>query len=236
MLKVKTARRKRSGVLSPRSTDRRCRRHRPAAGQGDAGGRGRRPDRRGRFARCPKRAKSRCGCSPQGPRGPRRHAALGGPRHGPGRDAAVRGRAAGLRPDRRQRLLLRLRTSSSRISEEDFPRIEAEMAKIVKEDEPFERVEMEPRRGDPVLRGPGAVAQGRAHRRRAGRRGDRVVLSPGRVHRPVPRPARARRRRDRGLQAALGRRGLLEGRRLPASNSSGSTAPPGSASRTWTTT
>ncbi len=29
------------------------------------------------------------------------------------------------------------------LSEEDFPRIEAEMAKIVKEDEPFERVEMD---------------------------------------------------------------------------------------------
>jgi threonyl-tRNA synthetase len=32
--------------------------------------------------------------------------------------------------------------SPQRLSEEDFPKIEAEMAKIVKEDEPFERVEM----------------------------------------------------------------------------------------------
>src|SRR5580658_9422518 len=30
-----------------------------------------------------------------------------------------------------------------RLSEEDFPQIEAEMAKIVKEDEPFERLEMD---------------------------------------------------------------------------------------------
>ena len=34
------------------------------------------------------------------------------------------------------------------LSDEDFPRIEAEMARIVKEDEPFERVEMDRGRGD----------------------------------------------------------------------------------------
>ncbi|MGA2255648.1 MAG: TGS domain-containing protein, partial [Thermoguttaceae bacterium] len=33
--------------------------------------------------------------------------------------------------------------SERRLSEEDFPSIEAEMARIVKEDEPFERVEMD---------------------------------------------------------------------------------------------
>ncbi len=37
------------------------------------------------------------------------------------------------------------------LSEADFPQIEAEMARIVKEDEPFERVEMDRQRGHPVL-------------------------------------------------------------------------------------
>ena len=100
------------------------------------------------------------------------------------------------------------------LSEADFPKIEAEMARIVKEDEPFERVEMDRARGDPVLPRSGPVAEGRAPGGRAGRRGDRLVLSAGRVHRSVPRSARAQRRRDRGVQAAVGGRGLLEGRRL----------------------
>ena len=50
-----------------------------------------------------------------------------------------------------------------------FPAIEAEMAKIVKEDEPFERLE-EPRdEAVAVLPRPGPDAQGRAHRNRSGR-------------------------------------------------------------------
>ena len=56
------------------------------------------------------------------------------------------------------------------LSEEDFPRIEAEMAQIVKEDEPFERVEMERAEAIAVLPRSGPVAQGRAHRGGPGRR------------------------------------------------------------------
>ena len=90
------------------------------------------------------------------------------------------------------------------------------MAKIIKHDEPFERLE-EPRdKAVADLPRPGPDAQGRAHRDGPGRPADAVVLSPGRVHRPVPRPAHSQRRRDRRVQAAVGRRRLLERRRLAA--------------------
>ena len=110
------------------------------------------------------------------------------------------------------------------------------MARIVKEDEPFERVEMGRDEAIQFCQRPGPDAQGRAPRDGPGRPGSGVVLPAGRVHRPVPRAARAHRRGDRGLQAPLRGRGLLEGRCQRASSCSGSTAPPGSASRTWTTT
>ena len=57
----------------------------------------------------------------QGPRGPGPHAAFRAPRDGPGGDAAVRGRAVGLRADGRQRLLLRFPAGARRSREEDFP-------------------------------------------------------------------------------------------------------------------
>ena len=88
------------------------------------------------------------------------------------------------------------------------------MPKIVKDDEPFERVEMPRERSARALPRPEASVQGRAPRNRPGRRDGPVVLPPGRVHRPLPRPARSQRRRDRRVQAALGGRRLLEGRRL----------------------
>ena len=46
------------------------------------------------------------------------------------------------------------------LSEEDFPAIEAEMAKIVKEDEPFERVEMDRGEAVAVLQRPRPDIQG----------------------------------------------------------------------------
>ena len=58
------------------------------------------------------------------------------------------------------------------ISEDDFPKIEAEMARIIKEDEPFERIEMPRDKAVDAVRGAGPDAQGRAHQRGAGRRGD----------------------------------------------------------------
>ena len=101
------------------------------------------------------------------------------------------------------------------LSEEDFPRIEAEMARIVAENEPFERVEMDAQRGPAILAGLGSGAQGRTPPRGPGRRGQRVALSPGRVRRSVPGAAPAGRRGHRGLQTPLRRRRLLE-RRRPA--------------------
>ena len=100
-----------------------------------------------------------------------------------------------------------------KLSEEDFPAIEAEMAKIVKLRRAVRADRGAARRGDRDLPRPGPDAQGRAHRDRAGRPADGVVLPSGRVHRSLPRAARAQRRRDRRVQAAVGGRGLLEGRR-----------------------
>ena len=99
------------------------------------------------------------------------------------------------------------------------------MAKIIKEDEPFERI-VEPREKAIQLCRDLEQRSRSSTSRRGWPTRDRVLLSPGRVHRPVPRAARARRQGDRGLQAALGGRGLLEGRRLADRSCSGSTAPP----------
>ena len=86
---------------------------RQAAGRG--GGRGGRPGARSSTSI----GRSRTGTTtpdraedpdPQGPRGARRPAPLDGAHHGPGDHAALPGRPARLRPDDRQRLLLRRRS------------------------------------------------------------------------------------------------------------------------------
>ena len=102
------------------------------------------------------------------------------------------------------------------LSEADFPAIEAEMAKIVKEDEPFERIEEPRQRALEVCRDLGQslkvehIEEGLADEATVSfyRQGEFLDLCRG-PHVPVG-------RRDRGLQAALGRGGLLEGRRLAA--------------------
>ena len=211
-----SARRNFQGILAPDAADRRRRRHRSPAGQGDAGRRGRRPDRRGRYVPARRGRGLAPAAHQEGPRGARRHAAFVRPRHGPGGDAAVRRRAAGLRADGRQRLLLRLRSWSSRSREDDFPKIEAEMAKIVKEDEPFERVE-EPRdKAVQLCRDLGQTLKVEHIEEGLADEADGVVLSPGRVHRSVPRARTCPARGDRRVQAPLGGRRLLEGRRLAA--------------------
>ena len=48
------------------------------------------------------------------------------------------------------------------LSEADFPKIEAEMARIVKEDEPFERVEMDRQEAIQFCRDLRPIAEGRA--------------------------------------------------------------------------
>ena len=85
------------------------------------------------------------------------------------------------------------------IGEEDFPAIEAEMARIIKLDEPFERIEEPRETRDRDLPRPESDPQGRAHPRRPRRAPDLVVLSAGRVFGSLPRPTHSERRRDRRL-------------------------------------
>ncbi len=122
------------------------------------------------------------------------------------------------------------------IAEEDFATIEAEMAKIIADDEPFERIEEPREQALAICSDLAPDTEGRAHQHGPGRPHDPVVLSAGRVHRPVPRAARAQRRPHRRLQAALGRRRLLEGRRSRSSSFSGCMPPRSSPRRISTST
>ena len=88
------------------------------------------------------------------------------------------------------------------------------MAKIIKEDEPFERVEMPRDKAIQLCEDLGQTLKVEHIDEGLADRGHGLVLSAGRVPRSVPRAACAQRRRDRGVQAALGGRRLLEGRRL----------------------
>ncbi len=74
-----------------------------------------------------------------------------------------------------------------KISEDDFPAIEAEMKKIVKENLKFSRVRAAPRGGHRSYGGARREVQGRAHRR-PGRRRPHHLLPAGRLHRHVRRP------------------------------------------------
>ena len=87
------------------------------------------------------------------------------------------------------------------------------MARIVKEAEPFERFTLGPRPGDRPVQRPETAAESRAHADRAGRARAGELLPPGRVPGPVPRPAHPARRQDQSVQAAVGGRHVLEGRR-----------------------
>ena len=112
------------------------------------------------------------------------------------------------------------------LSEEDFPRIEAEMQKIVKADERFERLDMPRDEAIALCRELEPGIQSRAHRNRPRRREVAVVLSPGRVHRSVPRQAHPQHRpHRRRVQAALRGRRVLERRRRSRSSCSASTPP-----------
>ena len=103
-----------------------------------------------------------------------------------------------------------------KLSEEDFPKIEAEMAKIVKEDEPFERVELAHDEARQLFAELGQTLKvehledGLKDEAQVSfyRQGEFIDLCRG-PH--IPEPGR-----DRRLQAALGGRRVLEGRRLEA--------------------
>ena len=78
----------------------------------------------------------------EGCRGAGRDAALRGARDGPGRDAALRGRATGVRADDRRRASTTTSSCRSRSPRRTFRRSRPRWPKIVKADEPFERVEV----------------------------------------------------------------------------------------------
>ena len=171
--------------------------------------------RRGRRPPARRRADSPAAADGQGPGGPGHLAAFVRPRDGPGGDAAVRGRATGLRPDGGQRFLLRF-SDGARPFGGGFSADRGRDGADRRGKRALRAGGNGTRRGPAVLPGPGPVAQGGTPRRGPGRGSHRVALSPGRVRRSVPRAARARRRGHRGLQTALRRRRLLEGRRPAA--------------------
>ena len=96
--------------------------------------------------------------------------------------------------------------SPTPIREEDFPRIEDEMRKIVKAAEPFERFERPTAEARELCQDMQPGLQGRAHRRRPEKVSEPELLPSGRVHRPVPRSAHSARRQDRRVQAGQHRR------------------------------
>jgi hypothetical protein len=100
------------------------------------------------------------------------------------------------------------------ISEEDFPKIEAEIAKIIKEKEPFERFNLTRDEARKLLRRFGSRSESRTRRHGFVGSSDGQLLSSGRIRRPVPRTAHSRRRQDQSDQVAVGRRIALERRRV----------------------
>ena len=119
------------------------------------------------------------------------------------------------------------------LSEEDFPAIEAEMQKIIKADEPFERIE-EPR--EKALQICRDLEQPyKVEHIEEGWPNTRRCRSIGRASSSIcaAGPTCPPRRRDRRVQAAVAGRRLLERRRVPASNCSDSTARRSSPSRNW---
>ena len=115
-----------------------------------------------------------------------------------------------------------------KLSEDDFPQIEAEMTRIIKEDEPFERVEMDRQEAIQLCRDLGQslkvehLEDGLAEEPTVSfyRQGEFLDLCRG--------PHVATRGSHRGVQAALGSGRILERRRLARSSCSGSTARPSS--------
>jgi threonyl-tRNA synthetase len=66
-----------------------------------------------------------------------------------------------------------------RLTEEDFPKIEEEMKKLIKLDEAFERIELPHPEAVEMLAGMGQTLKSRTHQRWFGGGKDRLVLSAG---------------------------------------------------------
>ena len=218
---------------------------RPGAGQ--EGG-----DRRGqrRRARPVPRAGRRRHRSPSSPptrdQGLLRHPPLDGPRAGPGGARAVPRRHLRHRPAGRERLLLRLRAARRRHVPRGRPRphrgpdardpgrvaavrevdeIAADVAREIFADHPYKLEIIDDASTDPMSatseRGEVRCYENIPPEPRPAP----DLPRPRRLHRPVPRPPRAHHQRPpRPLQAAPGRRRLLEGRARRTPSSSASTA------------
>ena len=95
-----------------------------------------------------------------------------------------------------------------KLTAEDLEKIEAEMRKVVDENQPFIRKEVSRAEAVEIIKkiGPGAL-QDRPPCGHPRGRGD-LLLPERRVHRPLRRHARPLFEADQGLQAALDRRGL----------------------------
>ena len=110
----------------------------------------------------------------------------------------------------------------TKLTEEDFERVEAKMREHIKADETLRAQRAAAVRGDRALPGGGTGLQGRADRgpRRGGRSGaparDGLALPQRPLHGPLPRAARAGHQADQGLQAhERGGRLLARGRQPP---------------------
>ena len=113
---------------------------RPGPREGGGGRRGERPGRRPLARRC--RTAPPCAAHQEGSRGARGAAPLGRAPDGRRDPAPVPARRADDRAGGRGRLLLRHPHARGKLTPDDFPRIEEEMARIAGEAAPFERCEV----------------------------------------------------------------------------------------------
>ena len=126
------------------------------------------------------------------------------------------GRAVGLRPDGGERLLLRFRDGARRCRRRTSRRSRPRWPGSSRKTSRSSGSRWTAARRIEFCRDLGQALKVEHLEDGLADRGDRLVLPPGRVRRPLPRAARAQRGGDRGVQTALGGRGLLEGRRLAA--------------------
>ena len=145
-------------------------------------------------------------------------------------------RPARLRPDHRERLLLRRRPPRRRnLSEDDFPAIEAEMAKIIKDAEPFERFSLPAPR--PASSSRTSASRSRSSTSTTSCTSTASSASTARASSSTSAAARTSPTPARSARSSCSRSPGPTGRARPTPRcSSASTAPPSSTRRTSTPT
>ena len=118
------------------------------------------------------------------------------------------------------------------LTEADFPAIEAEMAKLIKADEPFERIDEPRHKALELCRELGQDFKVEHIQEGSGRRILAVILSPRRVHRSLPWAAYPSAGAI-GAFKVMNIAGAIGKGTNRANNCSGSTARRGSASKIW---